>query len=399
MSASFDPARRPAAPSPFSRAEDWVAAWPAIKAAEQVEVHHALGRVLAAPVIPRGPLPPRDYAARDGFALRAADTVGAGDYNPLALLLRTAEGVPLGRGQAARVCDGQALPDGADAVLALERAEVRNGHIEVTDAIAAGEAVIPAGGECAAGCPLLDAGRRLAHLDLALLASARLAELQVLRRPRVGLILSGRFELDADGPMLCALLARDGASVEGPALAHGHGTLVEALTQARGEPLAETRADLLVCVGGSGYGQGDHAFAALAELGTVDLDGVAIHPGGGIVLGRIGATPVALLPGAPLAAWGAYELILGGLVRRLAGLPPAIPGVRLARPLARKLVSRIGWLEAARVRLTPESAEPLAVAEERLIASSARSDALVLIPEGSEGHPQGAEVQCILLAS
>ena len=64
-----------------------------------------------------------------------------------------------------------------------------------------------------------------------------------------------------------------------------------------------------------------------------------------------------------------FELILGALVRALAGLPPVLPGVRLARPLTRKLVSRIGWLELARVRLLPEGLEPLAVAEERLIGA------------------------------
>ncbi len=185
--------------------------------------------------------------------------------------------------------------------------------------------------------------------------------------------------------MLANLVGRDGGRVGAIRPAADQASLSAALRQAD--------AELILVAGATGYAPSDHAVAALRACGEVQLDGVAIHPGGGVVLGRVAATPAILLPGTPLACLCAYDLIAGRLLRRLAGRQTLMPYHRCNMPLARKLVSRIGRLELARVRIVGDSAEPVATAEGRVLASAVYADGFVLIPEQSEGYAAGTEVE------
>src|SRR5262249_13933569 len=56
-------------------------------AAETVSITQARGRVLASDLAAETDVPAFDRASVDGFAVRAADTVGAGDRTPRPLLL------------------------------------------------------------------------------------------------------------------------------------------------------------------------------------------------------------------------------------------------------------------------------------------------------------------------
>src|SRR5712692_10197822 len=98
-------------------------------ASEQVTLHQAAGRVLAAAVIAETDVPGFDRAAMDGFALRGEETFGAGSYSPLEFKIvgLALPGRPFDQrvesGQAVRIMTGAPLPAGADAVLQAEAAE------------------------------------------------------------------------------------------------------------------------------------------------------------------------------------------------------------------------------------------------------------------------------------
>ncbi len=129
----------------------------------------AIGHVLAAPVRAQGPVPPAAVALREGWAVAAAATEGAGPYAPVPL-----PGL-------ARVAPGEALPAGTDAVLPDF---ARDGAL-VLEAVAPGEGVRPPGEDAAAGAVLREAGQLLAPLDL-VLEAAGVTEVAV-RVPRVAL--------------------------------------------------------------------------------------------------------------------------------------------------------------------------------------------------------------------
>jgi molybdopterin molybdotransferase len=332
--------------------------------------------VLAQTLVARGDIPAAAHSATDGYALQAADTLGAGDYSPLPVRIGA---VAAGRGCAVAVSDGDPLPPGADAVLSLDGGDLSAGVLEIATSLAPGDGVSQAGEDCHAGELLCAAGRRLRAQDLARLALAGLSEVPVRQKPRVCIALAGHFERDADGPMLTALVERDGGTADSARVTPDAETLVDVLRQ--------PDVDLVLVAGGTGYAARDFAVRALQSCGTVDLDGVAIHPGGAVVLGRVAATPVVLLPGTPLVA---------RLLRKLAGYPRALPYRRRSLTLGRKVVSSIGRLELARMKISDDAAEPIATAEGRILASAVLADGFLLVPEHCEGYARGSTVDIYL---
>lgn len=363
----------------------WVDRWPSPDGVEHLPLARAAGRVLTQALVTRCDIPAADHSAADGYALQAADTLGASDYSPLLVRLdpKTA-----GRGCAVAVSDGDVLPSGADAVLSLEGGDLSAGMLEIATSLAPGDGVSQAGEDCHAGEVLFAAGRRLRAQDLARLAIAGLSQVPVRQKPRVCIALAGHFDCDADGPMLTALVNRDGGAVDSVRVTPDAATLVAMLRQ--------PDADLVLVAGGTGYAARDIAVQALQSCGAVDLDGVAIHPGGAVVLGRVAATPVVLLPGTPLACLCAYDLLVARLLRKLAGYPRALPYRRRSLTLGRKVVSSIGRLELARMKISGEVAEPIAIAEGRILASAVLADGFLLVPEHSEGYAQDSTVDIYL---
>ena len=350
---------------------------------EEVPLGEAAGRRLADAVKAAAALPRCDVAAIDGYAVIAAGTVGASDYSPLPY--RAVDGAsPLRAGEASPLVSGETLPAHADAVLDPALVEQHALTMEISGTVAPGVGVIAAGEECEAGAPLLHAGRQLRPHDIGWLALAGIETLPVLGRPRVRILLAGHYERDANGPMLAAAIRRDGGIVGGTDEIGDADALTAALRQPDD--------DLAIVVGGTGQGANDFSVATLAHAGSVDIYGVAMNPGESAAFGRVGERPVILLPGQPLACACAYDLLGSRLVRRLAGHDTALPYVPVERPLARKIASTIGRLEVCRVRLRDGLADPLAIAENRLLRSAVRADGFVVIPENCEGYPAGTRV-------
>jgi molybdopterin molybdotransferase len=379
--------KRTFSPAPSQQAFDWVDRWSISPILQDIPIAKAAGYCLAHEVKADDDFPVHAVCARDGFALRSEDTLGASDYNPLPLSLLNSKATLIS-GSAIQVSSGDALPDGANAVLPLEQAEIRHKFLDVSSSLAPGEGVIQSHEEYQQHDTLLPARRRLRPQDLARLALSGISTVKVVCRATVELIIAGSFEQDANGPMLTTLIARD----DGDLIASKRTTSAQQLAQA----ILQSNADLIVITGSSGYGAHDYAFEALQDHAEIELDGVSIHPGGGVVLGKIADKAIVLLPGSPLACLCAYDLIVARMLRRLAAKPDLLPYRRQTFTLSRKLVSRIGQLEIARMRLVGNFTEPLAVADDRLLSSSIRADGFVLLPENSEGYAEGSQVEVYL---
>jgi molybdopterin molybdotransferase len=190
-----------------------------------------------------------------------------------------------------------------------------------------------------------------------------------------------------NAPMLAALVARDGglARVVGP-LPDRRALIRTAIAD------AATASDALLVSGGSSTGPEDHAPGLVAELGELTIHGVAVRPASPTGLGFVGGVPVLLLPGNPASCLCAYDLFGGRIVRRLGGRPADWPYRAVERPLSRKLVSEVGRVDYARVRLVDGRAEPLSVGGASILSSTTRADGFVLVPADLEGYPEGAAV-------
>lgn len=380
----------------FDKATRWIDAHGSKLLAEEIAVSEAASRVLAEPIAAAWAIPPADRASSDGYAVRSDDTVGAGDYNPLALTLCDGNNA-LPPSAAAPIAAGASLPRGADAILPFGSARATGSALEVFSAVAQGWGVEREGQQIQTGTALLDRARTLLPQDIGLIASLGIERVQVFRRPRVRLIVNppkssgnlGQLE-DANSPMLSALVARDGGIVES--------LILESMILGAGqraaiaEALAVPGADLILLAGRTGTGWDDEAPLAVAESGELAIHGIALRPGGSAGMGMVGTVPVLLLPGDPLDCFCAYELLAGRLVRRLAGRSPELPYPVREVEVGRKIVSAIGTVDLYRVCLVNGRAEAIGSAESGGLASTLRADGFVIVPAPLEGYAPGVRI-------
>src|SRR5579885_1174604 len=296
----------------FQDRTEVTAAWQLLDArvrplpAEAVSLPDAAGRVLAADVTAEVPVPGFDRAAMDGYALRAAETFGAGPYNPLefAVVGTALPGRPfggtVGPGQAVRIMTGAPLPAGADAVLQAENAEEEAGVLRISDAVPPGRHVGRVGEDIEKGSVLLRAGRVLRPQDLGVLASVGASPVTVVRRPTVAILVTGDELLpcgsrpegcrivDSNSVMLAALVRHDGGLPTTP-------QMVPDRREAVRDALLSSRADVVLVSGGSSVGQEDHAPRVLAEAGELAVHGVALSPASPAGVGVLKGRPVVLV--------------------------------------------------------------------------------------------------------
>jgi molybdopterin molybdotransferase len=222
-----------------------------------------------------------------------------------------------------------------------------------------------------------------------------LVSIEVIRRPVVQIVVApGSTTVDSNGPMTRALVERDGGVIADT-------LAVERTRQGIHSALGARGLDIMLVVGGTGPGNDDHAGAALTEAGELVIHGIAMEPGETCGFGRTrSGALVVLLPGSPPACLFSYEMLAGRAVRRLGGRDPALPyGSRLMRT-ARKIVSAIGMTEICPVRYASgDLVEPLPSFGETGLMAAAAADGFVVVPEASEGYPQGAPVTVYLYRS
>lgn len=369
---------------------------------EEVSLWHAAGRILATDVISTINVPGFPRSMMDGFALLGEQTYGATPYNPLPLRVRGTclPGVPfagtVSAAEAVRIMTGAPLPDGTDAVLPVEWTEFDDQQVLVQGEVSAGKHVGQVGEDVRAGETVLSAGRVLRPQDVGVLSSIGSGAVPVIRRPRVRIVITGNELLpagtspvgcriaDANGPMLAGLIVRDGGEVQ-------MADIVPDDPQALREALF-SEAEVVLVSGGSSVGQEDHAPRLLATEGELAVHGIAMRPSSPAGMGRLQRRLVFLLPGNPVSCLCAYDFFAGRAIRALAGRPKNWPYRTVSLPLSRKLVSTVGRVDYARVRVHGGMAEPLAISGAAILSSTTRADGFVVVPSDSEGYPPGEHV-------
>ena len=320
---------------------------------EDVELSHALGRVLAEPLLADEDQPPFSRSTRDGFACRAKE---ASRHTRLLLAGSTRAGeAPAGAlepGAVWEIMTGAATPIGADAVMMLEHVENLGDQIRLlpTRKIKAGENVVLQGAQAHRGDVLLPAGSKVGAAQIALAAACGHAKVGVFKRPRVAILTTG----DELIPI---------ASTPGPGqIRNSNASMLEALVASHGgDPwvlpnaadndesldaaLKEAEADLLLISGGVSAGKFDLVEPALARFGAhFYFTGVRIQPGKPLVFGELRPhakaashqkdrrkRPFYGLPGNPISSAVTFLLFVAPVLARLAGSLEGGPRVLLAQ--------------------------------------------------------------------
>jgi len=342
---------------------------------ETVMLAAALGRVLARDVTAPIDVPPFDRANVDGFALRSAETAGAGDTAPRRFQLN-GEVIVCGHppalevtpGSATTIATGGVLPRGADAVVMVEHTELLDDEaaIDVRRAVAPGQFVSYAGSDIARGEVALRRGARLSSREVGMLAACGIAEVEAVRRPKVAVLSTGD-ELTAPGGALTPARVYDSnGAIIAAAVAEAGGEAVSFGAFLDDEPALERAiraalkaCDLVVLSGGTSKGAGDLSHRIVSKLGEPLVHGVALKPGKPFCFAVAEGKPVAVLPGFPTSAIFTFHAFVAPLIRARAGLPPeAARTVEAEVPV--RIASELGRKEFVLVALVAGEAGPIA---------------------------------------
>lgn len=389
--------------------------------AHNLHLHACRGRILADEIRASTELPPFDNSGMDGFAVRAADTLGASPASPRTL--RVVADIPAGisperliaPGEAARIMTGAPIPPGADAVVPVEDTDFNNRlvgetvpqSVRVFQPVRLGSNVRMRGSDVALGQIVLQAGQKLRAQDLGLLAMLGFTSVPVYRQPRLALFSSGDELILADEPLVPGKV-RDANSYTLTALAQNAGAEVIFLGIAADtreavknllDQAVENRADLIVSSAGVSVGAFDFVKDVVESHGHLNFWKVNMRPGKPLAFGAYRGVPFFGLPGNPVSAFVGFEVFVRPAIERLSGcqcLPRMFQTAYLAEAVEsdgretylRAVVSQEdGQLQA---RLTGHQGSGN-------LLSLVQANALLIIPSGVKSLPPGAAVKAWLL--
>ncbi len=372
-----------------------------------VPLDEAWGRVLGADARTDTDLPGFRRSTVDGYAVRAAETVGASDAIPSLFRLKgqvamgTGATFTLGPGECAYVPTGGEIPEGADAVAMVEYAELLGEEVLIGRPVADGENLVLPDEDFGAGEVVVPAGRRLSPQEVGGLAAVGRVEVEVRRRPVVGVIstgnevvpvetVPGRSEVRDVNSYLCRAFCRErGCDTRFYGIVRDEPGALRAVLET-----AANECDAVLVSGGSSKDERDLGARTIAELGEVLVHGIALAPGKPTIIGRVGKVPAIGLPGHPASSFVVLIVVAGPMLAALSG-DLTDRSRRVRARLAENVPSARGREDYVRVTVRDGEARPL-FAKSGLLNSLVRSDGLLRVPAGREGFETGDEVEVLL---
>ncbi len=370
----------------------------------------SIGRVLAEPIWAKISSPHYHASAMDGFAIWAADTIGAMQTAPLNMKV----------GQQAQYVDtGDPLPAGFNAVIMIENTEPLDDEerpasnprqpefIRIREAIPPWKNVRPMGEDMVATQLVLPAGHTLRPVDLGAIAGSGHTDIIVSRKPRVAILPTGTELVEIgtkveDGDiieynslvMAAQIRSWGGEAVRFPITIDKLDLIAEEVIKA-----AET-SDLVLLNAGSSAGSEDFSASVVEKLGQLLVHGVAVRPGHPVILGMINRedgsqVPIIGVPGYPVSAALTGEIFIEPLIAIWLGRSPMVMD-QIEGELTRKVTSPGGDDDYMRVVVGQVGDRMLVAPLNRgagVISSLVRADGLVLMPAGSQGKSAGDKVK------
>jgi len=304
--------------------------------AETVPLDEARGRVLAERIDAALDVPGFDRASVDGYAVRAADTFGADEADPVVLdRIGTVHAgaepdVTVREGTCAEISTGAVMPDGADAVVMVERTDEVTEGIAIRTSVAPGDRVMVAGADVAAGSRALGPGTLLTPREIGLLSALGVDAVPVRGRPTVGIVSTGDElvrpggDLNSDAGQIydvnsytvaAGVEEAGGEAVLYPHVGDDYDEMERLLVEAADE------CDLVLSSGSTSASAVDVIYRVIEEEGELLLHGVSVKPGKPMLVGRLDDSAYIGLPGYPVSALTIFRTFVAPAIRSAAGLP------------------------------------------------------------------------------
>ncbi len=373
---------------------------------ERVSAEDSLGRVSSAAVTAQLSNPNHNASAMDGICVKAESTMGADPRSPLTL--RSPQDFIW-------IDTGDVIPASMNAVIMIEDlSESDETRVVITAPAHPWQHIRPVGEDIVAGEMIIPSHHRIRPVDMGALIAGGITEVEVIKRPVVGIIPTGTeiietpdqmkpgAILDSNSRMFSAMVTEYGG------LPKRYSPVIddyEVLRAAVSRALDEC--DMVVIGAGSSAGSEDYSKAVICELGELLFHGVAIKPGKPAVFGRSGGgpdgkqggKPLICIPGYPVSAWVVFDRLVQPLVRQLSGIRKE-RGILRKGILTRPLVSSLKHLEFVRVKCGLVGDRTVVTPLSRgagISMSLVQADAIVEVPREYEGYQAGEEVELDML--
>ncbi|MEQ1813123.1 MAG: gephyrin-like molybdotransferase Glp [Candidatus Nitrotoga sp.] len=304
---------------------------------EPVPLHTAWQRTLASDVISPVHVPPHDYSAMDGYAVRAVDCVQGTEVLKIigsSYAGHMFEG-SMEKGECVRIMTGALIPDGCDSVVMQEHITVAGDTVVLNKNVRAGQNIRRAGEDIQQGALVLARGRAIRAAEMGMLASLGLSEVRVYRKLKVAIFSTGD-ELQQPGTPLLAGQIYDSNRFTLMGLLAGPGVEIIDLGNIRDDQAmlkqamldAAQQADVIITSGGVSVGEADYIKQLLAEIGEVVFWKIAMKPGRPLAYGKIRAagkidsSHFFGLPGNPVAVMVTFQQFVRDALLTLMGQQP-----------------------------------------------------------------------------
>lgn len=275
--------------------------------AEAVPLIDALDRFAASDVVAPFDHPLFDCSAMDGYAFAFSEEmnawkvigeVAAGDAFPRSMK----------QGECVRIFTGAMMPEGADTVVMQELAQRGDDVMTHTDVrLKRGGNVRCKGEQLRAGNVALPKGTSLAAPAIGLLASVGVRDVQVAKRPRVALLISGDEFAEGAIPQPGKIFGSNGVMLQAALRKAGIEASILLVGDVQDMLIAAWKGsvrqhDLVISTGGVSVGDHDLIRPALEASGAeIIAHGVMQKPGKPLLFAKLDGTPVFGLPGNPRA--------------------------------------------------------------------------------------------------
>ncbi|MCL2134779.1 MAG: molybdopterin-binding protein [Candidatus Bathyarchaeota archaeon] len=378
---------------------------------ENVVLLEAYNRVLKEDIISTINVPPFNRSTVDGYAVKAEDTFGADENQPVVL---NVSGVVfageqskmiLGKGEAVEIVTGAPLPEGADAVVMVEDVERLDNQLHVYTAVTTCMNVMKKGSDIQCGKTVLHAGQVLGVSEIGVLAALGLTAVRCFK-PLIVAILSIGNEVSEPGKLLTAgkIFDINAYSLSTAVIECGAKPVLFGVAPDDKDYLnkilvtALASADVVITSGGVSVGPHDYTPQIVDSLGKpgVVVCGIAVKPGKPTTVAFVQNKPVFSLPGNPAAALMMFYLLARPIIQRLCCR--AQSEMRSIRALTSvKLFSEKGRRTFVMVKLVLDVEKCCLVAEPVVGLSGAitllsEADGFIEIPENQQYINKNEEV-------
>ena len=377
---------------------------------EEIPLFEAHKRVLAEDIIAFHDSPPFDKSAMDGFAVIGENTFGASQSAPKQLKIVDAIGAgdfsqkTVGENEAIVIATGAPIPDGADAVIMKEYTTTDGDELTIYSQVTPGENVSPKSEDIEKGQKIIDKNTFIRYQELGLIASAGYDTVQVFKKPRVKIIITGNELVEPTKEEIDKAKIINSNQFTIKALVEDSGAIAE-ITHA-GDTFDEVKEailkasqdyDVIMTTGGTAISKGDVVLDVVDDIGEILFHGVAIRPGKPAGAGIVNDKIVFTFSGQPVAAMSQFDMFARKYLFEMQGRAFDFHIVKRESQL--KIPSQLGRTDFIRAVSDDVYAKHVLNRGSGIIRSMVEANSYIIIDENDEGYQKGDIVDVVMFDS